>query len=129
VKDQLALIVEDNEDAIVIFGEALHVAGFETETIGSGDEALERLARDQVPALVVLDLRLPKVSGMEVLHHIRADARWDETPVVVATAYPRLAERLRDDPDALLIKPIPYSRLCELFGQMRMGRCPDGARL
>ena len=107
------LIVEDDEDLSVIFSEALQAAGFETEIIKSGDTALERLAVT-TPDVVVLDLHLPRVAGMDILHQIRADERLAGTRVIVATAHPRMAESLRDEADLVLLKPISYSQLRDL---------------
>ena len=69
-----ALIIEDDEDLSVIFCEALQAAGFKTEVARAGDTALARLAVT-TPGVVVLDLHLPRVAGMDILHQIRADPR------------------------------------------------------
>ena len=61
----LAFIVEDDEDASVIFASALQEAGFECEIIRAGDKALTWLA-ETVPAVIVLDLELPGVSGIDI---------------------------------------------------------------
>ena len=67
-----------------IFSEAVQAAGCKAEVIPAGDKALVRLD-EVVPFLVVLDLRLPGVTGQDVLAHIRADPRLEETRVIVAT--------------------------------------------
>jgi DNA-binding response OmpR family regulator len=109
----LGLIIEDDEDLSVIFSEALQAAGFETEIIKRGDTALERLAAT-TPDVVVLDLQLPKITGMDVLHQIRADERLKKTRVIIATAHPHMAESLRDEADLVLLKPISFSQLRDL---------------
>ena len=118
----LALIVEDEPDIGDIFSLALKAAGFRTEVISSGAKALTWLATE-VPDVVVLDVRLPYVSGVEILRHIRADPRLAKTPVIVATAYPDSAVALQELADLVLIKPISLSqlralatRLCSLTG-------------
>jgi len=110
---RLALIVEDNADLSLIFSEALQAAGFETEVALAGDTALARLAVT-TPRVVVLDLHLPRVSGMDILHQIRADPRLTGTRVIVATAHPRMADSLRDEADLVLLKPISFSQLRDL---------------
>ena len=109
----LAFIIEDDDDAGVIFSNALREAGFECEIIQTGDEALARLA-ETVPAVVVLDLHLPRVSGVEILRQIRADARLAETHVIVATAFPDMAAGLEEKADLVLTKPISYGQLRDL---------------
>lgn len=113
MSELLGLVIEDDEDLSVIFSEALQAAGFKTEIIKSGDKALERLS-DVVPQVVVLDLHLPRVAGMDILHRIRADKRLNSTRVIVATAHPRMAESLRDEADLVLLKPISFSQLRDL---------------
>jgi len=113
MENRLALIVEDNEDAGVIFANALQEAGFECEIIRDGERALIWLA-EMTPAVVVLDLELPHVSGMEILRQIRADARLAKTHVIIATAFPDMAVGLEENADLVLIKPISYSQLRDL---------------
>jgi DNA-binding response OmpR family regulator len=113
MSELLGLIIEDDDDLSVIFSEALQAAGFKTEIIQSGDQALARLAIT-VPDVVVLDLHLPRVAGMDILHQIRADERLAGTRVIVATAHPRMAESLRDEADLVLLKPISFSQLRDL---------------
>jgi DNA-binding response OmpR family regulator len=109
----LALIVEDDDDAGVIFANALREAGFECEIIQAGDKALVRLA-ETVPAVVVLDLQLPRVSGPEILRQIRADERLAGTHVIITTAFPDMAVGLEEKADLVLTKPISYSQLRDL---------------
>lgn len=114
----LAFVIEDDEDAVVIFSEALRRAGFNSEVIRSGDQALERLAVE-APQLVLLDLQLPAASGAEVLSRIRADARLANTTVIVVTAHPAMLDDLSTGPDATLIKPASFTqlrKLCERLG-------------
>jgi DNA-binding response OmpR family regulator len=113
----LAFIVEDDEDASVIFASALQEAGFECEIIRAGDKALVWLA-ETVPAVVVLDLELPGVSGMDILHQIRTDERLAETRVIIATAFPNLAADLQDEADLVLLKPVSYIQLRDLSKRM-----------
>ena len=114
-----ALIIEDNEDASTIFARALQEAGFEFEIIQTGDAALARLA-DATPDVVVLDLELPRVSGVEILHHIRADTRLAGIQVIITTAYPDLAAGLEEEADLVLFKPVSFVQLRDLA--TRLGR-------
>lgn len=109
----LAVVIEDNEDQADILSKALQAAGFATEIIHDGDEAVARL-KAIVPDLVLLDLHLPGVSGTGVLLQIRADPRLAGTRVVIATVEPQMANVLRDKVDVVLAKPIEFSRLYDL---------------
>ena len=113
----LALIVEDEPDSAVIFSAALRAAGFDTEIIGDGRRALERLAVT-LPGVVVLDLYLPRVSGVEVLRQIRADPRYRDVRVMVVTAAPDKAEVLEGQADLILIKPIGFTQLRDLAARL-----------
>jgi len=114
----LALIIEDDANLSVIFAQALQQAEFQTEVIEDGNAALTRLA-ETVPAVVVLDLHLPHVSGDKILRQIRADERLTKTRVMLATADAQMAENLRRDSDLVLLKPISFNQLRELATRLR----------
>ncbi len=90
--NRLILLVEDNEDDEVLTLDALKTGGITNEiaVVRDGAEALEYLFGSEdgsrLPAVVVLDLRLPKVPGLEVLRRIRAAERTKRLPVVVLTS-------------------------------------------
>jgi len=111
--NSLALIIEDDEFLAEIFSLTLQEAEFEIEIIRDGRAALNRLAAI-TPALVVLDLHLPHISGVDILHQIRADERLAETRVMLATADAIMADNLREDADLVLLKPISTNQLREL---------------
>ncbi|MFQ5577854.1 MAG: response regulator transcription factor [Anaerolineae bacterium] len=113
-----AIIIEDDQKLAVIFAEALRMAAFEPEIVRDGNNALARLL-DVEPAVVVLDLHLPNVSGRDILAQIRADARLAKTPVIIATADPAMADRLWSDADLVLIKPISFGQLRDLAARLR----------
>ena len=113
MSSQFALVIEDDKDVAIIFAEALRMAGCETEIIRAGDAALARLAA-AVPDVVVLDLHLPRVEGIDILRQIRADARLAETRVIVVTGDPPAAEGLQDLADLVLIKPVGLDQLSNL---------------
>ncbi|MBN1979175.1 MAG: response regulator [Anaerolineae bacterium] len=120
----LALIVEDEFDISIVFSRALQAAGFETEVIRNGGTAMEWLSSSK-PDIVILDLNLPRVGGQEILRYIRADARLTKTPVIVATAYARLAEGVRDQADQVLFKPISFAQLRDLSARLVGGMLLD----
>jgi DNA-binding response OmpR family regulator len=113
----IALIVEDEYDISLIFAKALRAAGFEAEIAHSGDQAIEWLA-SHVPHIVVLDLQMPKVAGTEVLERIRADPRLEGVCVIIATAYPHMAEGLHEEADWVFFKPVSFAQLRDMAARL-----------
>jgi DNA-binding response OmpR family regulator len=117
----LALVIEDDFDASVIFAKAFEVLDFKTEVIVSGNDAVERL-KEVVPEIILLDLHLPGVLGTNILRSIRADERLKETLVIVATADPRSADLIQDMADLVLIKPTTFSQVRDLAARLTAPR-------
>ncbi len=114
----LAFIIEDDPDLSVIFAEALQAAGYETEIIQDGQIALTRLAETH-PAVVVLDLHLPHVSGEQIFQQIQAQTHLPQPHVIIASADPLMAELLRENAALVLLKPISFSQLRDLAARLR----------
>jgi two-component system, response regulator len=97
------LLVEDDEDHVFLVRRALRDLEGATVTVdvaGNGEQALEELGRARfdrraLPQLVLLDLKLPRLDGLEVLRRIRADAALQALPVVVLTSSERKDDRER----------------------------------
>ncbi len=111
-----ALIIEDDPEIGQILSVSLQ-SKFETQIIANGDVALSKLAQ-VVPALIILDLHLPNVSGVDILAHIRADQRFDRTRIILCTADSLRVESLRRQADFVLLKPISPSQLRELASRL-----------
>lgn len=79
------LIADDDRDILELVAFRLGHAGYETITADDGAEAL-RLAREQQPDLVVLDVMMPKKDGYEVMRALRTDQATRRTPVILLTA-------------------------------------------
>jgi DNA-binding response OmpR family regulator len=109
----LALIIEDDDKLGAIFTGALSMAGFETLLAEDGRKGLDAL-RAKRPALVLLDLHLPEVSGDKILHEIRADEDLKSIVVLLATADSAMADYLTDRSDYVLQKPISFIQLRDL---------------
>jgi DNA-binding response OmpR family regulator len=125
LSNQLALVIEDSQTQAIILAEALQAAGFEVEIIVTGDTALARLA-DVVPDVVVLDLHLPGVPGIDILRHIRAEARLDKTRVIVVTIEPQAADVIQDEADLVLLKPVDFAQLRDLAARLGSTNPLDG---
>jgi len=79
------LVVEDNETNMKLFRDVLQVKGYSTLEATTGEDAVE-LARTLDPALVLMDVQLPGIDGIEALAQLRGDARTSAIPVVALTA-------------------------------------------
>jgi CheY-like chemotaxis protein len=114
----LALLIEDDRDVAELFRHVLDMAGYDSEIIYDGFEANRRLAISQ-PDVVLLDLQLPGVSGIDILKKMRADERLKNIPVIVITAYAYYAKNLPIKPDLFLLKPVDIHDLSSLIRRLR----------
>jgi two-component system response regulator len=126
------LLVEDNPDDVELTLRALERTGGEVETIVARDgvEALDYLFGDgdvpasagqEQPSIVLLDLKLPRVDGLEVLERLRADERTRLLPVVVLTSSREerdLDASYRLGANSYIRKPVDYDRFREAVGQL-----------
>jgi CheY-like chemotaxis protein len=114
----LAFIIEDDDMLCEITSRALQMAEYRIEVIKDGLTAQQRLAEAK-PAVVILDLHLPEISGIELLRQIRGDERLRDTRVILATADPGKAQELELDADLVLIKPYSFVQLRALATRLR----------
>jgi two-component system response regulator len=131
---KLILLVEDNAD-----DEELTLLAFrrsrianELAVVRDGQEALDWLFAEgahvsrngaQLPELVLLDLKLPRVSGLEVLRRLRADARTKYLPVVVLTSSNEEEDILRSydrGANSYVRKPVDFAGFSEALQQLQM---------
>jgi two-component system cell cycle response regulator DivK len=112
---QKILVVEDNELNLKLFCDLLGAHGYEAEAVRDGREALER-ARAFAPDLVVMDIQMPHISGLELIEQMKADAELRRTPIMAVTAYAARGdeERIRDaGAEGYVSKPISLVRFVE----------------
>ncbi|HKW85546.1 MAG TPA: response regulator [Nitrospiraceae bacterium] len=129
---KIILLVEDNPDDEALTLRALKQNKILNEVIVAHDgaEALDYLfatgvyaGRDQtmMPQLVLLDLKLPKVDGLEVLQRLRADPRTALLPVVVLTSSREdrdVVESYRHCANSYILKPVDFARFIEAVRQL-----------
>ena len=82
---ELILIVEDNEKNRKLERDVLQFHGFVTVEAETGEDGV-RLAQERLPALVLMDIQLPGINGIEALGQLRADPRTSAIPVMAVTA-------------------------------------------
>jgi len=91
---ELILIVEDNEKNRKLVRDVLQFKGYRTMEAESGELGVA-LARESRPALILMDIQLPGMSGIEALAHLRADPTTREIPIVAVTASAMMQDRQR----------------------------------
>jgi two-component system cell cycle response regulator DivK len=117
------LIVEDNELNMKLFHDLLEAHGYNTVGTRNGNEALD-LARRHRPDLILMDIQLPEVSGLDVTKWLKADPVLKSIPVVAVTAFAMKGdeERIRvGGCEAYLSKPISVAKFIDTVRQFLGG--------
>jgi two-component system cell cycle response regulator DivK len=118
------LVVEDNEKNMKLFRDVLQASGYRTLEATTGRHAIE-LAAEQAPDLVLMDIQLPDIDGVEALGRLRADERTASIPVVALTAQAMHGDRehfLAAGFDGYLSKPVNIVELVATVKQYCDGR-------
>ena len=114
----LAFVIEDDKNLSFAYAEAIEDAGFQAEIFRDGSEGLENLKK-ATPEMIILDLNLPGVHGLDILKFIRSEDRFNKSRVIITTADDRTAETLHSKADIVLVKPIGYGQLRDLAARLR----------
>ena len=113
---QEVLVVEDDRSLARLIEALLESAGYRVRSAADGQSALDAV-RARRPALVLLDLSLPRLDGWEVLARLRAEA--DPPPVVLLTGHARLADRAASEgAAAALLKPFDVDELLHTVARL-----------
>jgi len=109
------MIVEDNELNMKLFNDLLEAQGYQTIQTRNGLEALD-LARANQPDLILMDIQLPEVSGLEVTKWLKEDESLQRIPVIAVTAFAMKGDedRIRQGGcEAYISKPISVMKFLE----------------
>ena len=112
---QKILVVEDNELNLKLFCDLLRAHGYAAEPVRDGREAIER-ARSFGPDLIVMDIQMPHITGLELIEQIKVDDDLKAIPIMAVTAYAAKGdeERIRDaGAEGYVSKPISVMRFVE----------------
>jgi two-component system cell cycle response regulator DivK len=109
------MIVEDNELNMKLFRDLIEAHGYRTVQTRSGLAAMD-LAREHRPDLILMDIQLPEISGLEVTRNLKADNDLYKIPVIAVTAFAMKGdeERIRQGGcEAYISKPISVTKFIE----------------
>ena len=109
------MIVEDNELNMKLFRDLIEAHGYRTVQTRSGLAALD-LAREHHPDLILMDIQLPEISGLQVTQDLKRDSELHKIPVIAVTAFAMKGdeERIRQGGcEAYISKPISVTKFIE----------------
>jgi diguanylate cyclase (GGDEF)-like protein len=122
------LIVDDHEDNIELLRARLDAWGFTTDSAGDGEEALQRI-QDSPPDLILLDVMMPKIDGIEVARRVKGDRSLPFIPIIMQTALDATenkVEGLEAGADDYITKPIDFAELkARVNSMLRIKRLQD----
>jgi len=120
------LLAEDNTDMRLLLHYVLEGRGFEVTEAENGDAALELLAQTH-PDLILTDLMMPQVDGLELIRRVRAQDEFTDLPIVAMSAYggDHLAKAYVNGATATIRKPLEVDTLIDTINQL----LPDQAKI
>lgn len=122
-------IAEDNDDLRMIFEMTFTSMGFTVHAVEDGRQALQVL-EEIVPDVLVLDVNMPHVTGLEVVRRVANDQRMRDTKIVLVTGNPQaLLGPEGDYADLCLVKPVDPIELGHLVKRLVQGPSPINSRL
>jgi len=125
LKKPSVFIIEDNDSLSDIFTQAMKMAGFEIQTAANGLEAIDKLAVLE-PAVIILDIYLPGVTGDKILAYVRHESRLKNAKIILTTFDSLLADKFRAQCDFVLLKPVSFGQLRDLGIHLRSELASSG---
>lgn len=113
------LIVEDNDLNMKLFRDLLQIQGLNIVETKNGFDAMQ-LAEAQKPDLILMDIQLPGISGIDVIRSIKNNSKTSNIPIIAVTAFAMKEDRdriMESGCDAYLPKPISISLFLEMVGK------------
>ena len=122
----MILIADDTTDSRDLYAEYFETRGFSVVTARDGVDAVQ-VALEHIPEVIVMDLAMPQIDGLTAIQRIKADARLQQTRVIVLTGYHFALERsaLEAGADLFLRKPCLPERLELHVNALRQEQNPD----
>jgi DNA-binding response OmpR family regulator len=104
------LVVEDDPQARELFRNSCTIAGYNVVAVGDGLDALNSIDADP-PDVIVLDLMLPRLGGLDVLQEVRANPKTSTTPVIIVTGSPIEHQAALDTFEWFMRKPVSIEKM------------------
>ena len=123
------MLVDDNPNVLRVVGYALENAGYEVLTAETGAEALKKILAEH-PNLVVLDITLPDMTGLQISHQLRSKVETAEIPIVMLTGKDQIPDKIRGfqaGADAYIVKPVEASMVVAKIAELLETRSIAGA--
>ena len=120
---KLILIVEDEPRNLTLLRDLLQVSGYKTIEATDGKQGVE-LAKSKKPDLILMDVQMPKMDGLEATRILKADATTSNIPVLALTSYAMKGDKeriLEAGCDGYLAKPIDIKELLKIVAEYLSG--------
>lgn len=120
------LVVEDNDDLSLLFELVLKSAGYEVVTVNNGRDALKFLQQETKPQLVLMDIMMPEISGLQVARNIKKKEDYQSLPILLVSAIDRLKdEQLQNSKaDDIIYKPFDMDDLLSKVAELTPRSAP-----
>ncbi len=108
---QVVMVVDDEQDTAEMMAEMARLSGFQAILITGGNSAIQMITKER-PDVVVMDVMMPDVSGLDVLRFMRRDPRLKHIPVILISARDRIEDvqaGMEAGASSYLIKPVAFS--------------------
>lgn len=108
---QVVMVVDDEQDTAEMMAEMARLSGFQAILITRGNSAIQMITKER-PDVVVMDVMMPDVSGLDVLRFMRRDPRLKHIPVILISARDRIEDvqaGMEAGASSYLIKPVAFS--------------------
>jgi len=121
------LIVEDNPENMKVFEMVLNAKGYTLLKATDGEEALDMAIREH-PDLIIMDIQLPKMNGLEVTKKLRGNSAFSHIPIIAVSAYAMKGDKekaIEAGCNAYLSKPFNIHELTGMIAEMLLPRQKD----
>ncbi len=123
---KVILIVEDDPKSLILVRDLLQVSGYKTIEATDGEQGIE-LARTKKPDLILMDIQMPKMDGLEATRILKADATTGNIPILALTAFAMKGDKeriLEAGCDGYITKPIDIKELLKTITEQRRQDIP-----
>ena len=117
------MIVDDSPNTLRVVGYSLESEGYDVVTARTGAEALEKISTEH-PNLVVLDILLPDMTGLQICHELRSKVETAQIPIVMLTGKDQIPDKIRGlqaGADAYIVKPVKTSTVIAQIAEVLEG--------